>query len=301
MTDGYKLTLPCTRAEAEAIRADIGPVALIDPLPVLMTSEPDPKRPDDWLLEIWFESPPDAGTVAALRALVPSAADAEPAIETVPERDWTALSQEGLEPIAVGRFFVHLPQHRERAPADRIALEIDASRAFGTGHHETTSGCLAALDRLKRRGFIARDILDLGTGTGLLAFAALGLWPTARVLASDLDPVAIEVARANAAANGIRLGRGPGRLELALADGLDHCRLAARAPFDLVIANILAGPLIGLAPDIANALAPGARLVLAGLLDGQESDVLAAYRRERMTLLFRLLQGEWPVLVMRRR
>lgn len=297
----WKLTLPCTRAEAEALREDIGPLALVDPMPVLMTSEADPKRPHDWLLEAYFDERPDRITADMLKALLPSAAGADPRIEKVPDEDWVALSQQGLEPIRAGRFFVHTPAHRGAAPAGAVAFEIDAGRAFGTGHHETTTGCLLALDRLKREGAAFGNLADVGTGTGLLAFAAMALWPPARAVASDIDPVAVEVAHANAVANGIPIGRARGRIELVVAPGLDHLRLKARSPYDLVVANILAGPLIELAPQIAAALAPGGTLMLAGLLDQQEGRVLAAYRRQGMVPRFTVREGEWPTLVLRKR
>ena len=145
------------------------------------------------------------------------------------------------------------------------------------------------------------QLADLGTGTGLLAFAALHLWPTARAIASDIDPVAIEVAAENAAINRVAIGRGPGQCELAVAAGVDHRRLIVRAPYDLIIANILAGPLIELAADISGALAPGGRLVLAGLLDRQAERVTAAYARRGLRLIARIDRGEWPTLVLRKR
>jgi ribosomal protein L11 methyltransferase len=211
------------------------------------------------------------------------------------------LSQQGLEPIRAGRFFVHTPAHRDSVPEDAIALEIDAGRAFGTGQHETTSGCLVALSRLRSGGIHFSNLLDLGTGTGLLAFAALRLWPAAKAAASDIDPVAIEVAEENAAINAVTLGHGRGQVELIVADGLGDGRLKARAPYDLLIANILAGPLIELAPAIGTALAPGGRLLLAGLLDSQADKVAAAYRRQGLMLSFRVDHGEWPTLAMRKR
>ena len=300
MPQTWKVTLPCSKAEAEALKEDIGPFALMDSPPVLMTSEADPGRPDSWRLDAYFEAKPNAKALAQLRALVPSAGG-RPAVERVEEEDWVTLSQQGLEPIRAGRFFVHTPAHRHDVPAGAVALEIDAGRAFGTGQHETTTGCLIALDRLKASGAHFTDILDLGTGSGLIAFAALHLWPAARVAASDIDPVSIEVAAENAAINGIALGRARGRLELAVAPGLDHHRLRMRAPYDLVVANILAGPLVALAPSVAGAIAPGGRLVLAGLLRGQAERVAAAYRRQGMMLAKRIDRGDWPTLVMRKR
>ena len=184
-------------------------------------------------------------------------------------------------------------------PPSAINFEIDASLAFGTGQHATTAGCLAALDRLERDGARFANIADIGTGTGLLAFAALALWPEAKCIATDIDPVAIDVARDNAAINGVKLGHGAGELLLAVADGMDSPMLAARAPFDLIIANILAGPLIELAPDFAEALAPGGTIILAGLLDTQADAVIAAYEELGLAIADRGF-GEWPVLVCER-
>jgi ribosomal protein L11 methyltransferase len=301
MTDSWKVSLPCTKTEAEGLKEDISPLALLDFPPVLMTSEADPSRPDAWRLDAYFAERPSGAMLAHLKALVPSAAGIDPAIEQVEDRDWITLSQQGLEPIRAGRFFVHTPAHRDAAPADAIALEIDAGRAFGTGQHETTGGCLVALSQLRDRGVRLRNLADVGTGTGLLAFAALRLWPAARAIASDIDPVSIEVAAENAGINAVRLGRGPGAVELVLAGGMDHPRLQARAPYDLILANILAGPLIALAAPVAAALAPGGRLILAGLLDGQAEAVAAAYRRQGLMLAGRVARGEWPTLVLRKR
>jgi ribosomal protein L11 methyltransferase len=213
------------------------------------------------------------------------------------EADWVTMSQAGLQPIRAGRFTVHTPTH---APdPDRINFEIDAGLAFGTGQHATTAGCLAALDKLEREGRSFANIADIGTGTGLLAFAALALWPDARCIATDIDPVAVDVARDNAAINRVKLGHGAGELLLAVADGMDSPMLAARAPFDLVVANILAGPLVELAGDFAKAIAPGGVIVLAGLLDTQVDGVAAAYGAQGLRVADRGF-GEWPVVVCER-
>ena len=297
----WKVTLPCTKAEAEALTGDIAPLAMLDSPPVLMTSEPDPDRPDDWRMDAYFEEEPGPQDLALLRGLAPSAAGKAPAVEALEEQDWVTLSQAGLEPIRAGRFFVHTPAHRDEVPADAVAFEIDAGRAFGTGQHETTTGCLLALDRLKATGASFANLADIGTGTGLLAFAAMHLWPAAKAVASDIDPVAIEVARENMRINGVKAGRARGQLELVVAPGLEHLRLKARAPYDLLIANILAGPLIALAPALAGALAPGGRLILAGLLDHQAEAVTAAYRRQGMMAGTSVVRGDWPTLVLRKR
>lgn len=294
----WRVTLPCTRAEAEALGEDIAPFALLEAPPVLVTSEADG---ESWRLDAYFEDKPDAAMLKRLVALVPSAAGTKAKPERVADEDWVTLSQQGLEPIRAARFFVHTPTHRHEVPPDTIAFEIDAGLAFGTGQHETTTGCLFALDRLKQEGASFAAVADIGTGTGLLAFAALRLWPAARAIASDVDPLAIEVAADNAAINGVPLGRARGQLEVAVAAGMEHPRLKARSPYDLILANILAGPLVDLAPALAAALAPGGRLVLAGLLDHQAARVAAAYRREGLAAAFSLRRGDWPTLVMRKR
>jgi ribosomal protein L11 methyltransferase len=292
------VSLPCTKDEAESLKDDVVAFAAMDAPPVLMTSEADG---DAWRLDAYFERAPETSDIDLLRGLVPSAQKVQPSLEKLGNEDWVTLSQQGLEPIHAGRFFVHTPAHRDAVPADSIAFEIDAGLAFGTGQHETTTGCLIALDRLKSSGAHIANLADIGTGTGLLAFAAMRLWPAARAIASDIDPIAIEVAAENAAINRIAIGRARGQLELAVAPGLDHLRLRARAPYDLVIANILAGPLIALAPAIAPAIEPGGRLILAGLLDRQADAVLAAYRRHGLRSLFRVEREEWPTLVLRKR
>jgi len=299
--ESWKLSLPCTKAEAEAIAGDLPILAAIEPPPVLMTSEADDARPDEWLLEAYFEAEPDARTIALIRGLVPSASGVAPQIEKLAPEDWVTLSQVGLEPIHAGRFFIHTPLHRDSAPAGAIAFEIEAGRAFGTGHHETTTGCLLMIDRMRGNGLRFTDIVDVGTGTGLLAFAAHAVWPLARVAASDVDPVAIEVTLANAAANHVPTGRVPGRIEAIAAPGLDHPRLRARSPYDLIIANILAGPLIELAPSIATALLPGGSLILAGLLSSQADAVAVAYRRQGLRLADTIVRGDWPTLRMVKR
>lgn len=297
----WKLTLPCTRAEAEAIAADIAQLAELDPPPTLMTSEPDATAPHSWRLDAYFDGRPDAASLALIRALAPSAGGAEPVLERIADADWVTLSQAGLAPIRAGRFFVHTGAYDGDAPSGAVAFRIEAGRAFGTGHHETTTGCLSMLDRLGRAGHRFGNVADIGTGTGLLALAAHALWPQARVIASDIDPVAIQVAAENAAANGIATGRLRDAIELVTAPGLAHRRLVARAPYDLVLANILAGPLIALAPALATALAPGGSLLLAGLLGQQADAVAAAYRHQGLRLAGRADEGDWPVLRLVRR
>ena len=285
----WKLTLNCTRAEAERVSGDVPELADLASPPVLVATEPEPDRPDHWRLDAYFEGKPSRDVLRRVAALVPSARAKEPRAKPLPPEDWVTLSQSGFEPLVAGRFHVRTPDHPPRA--DLIDFVIPAGLAFGTGQHATTAGCLSVLDALKRRGRVYRNILDLGTGTGLLAFAAARLWPVAAVAASDIDPVSIAVVAENAALNRIR------HLKLIVADGLSHRDLVERAPYDLVIANILAQPLIDMAPWVAASVAAGGTLVLAGLLDSQAPAVARAYRSHGMRLAASG-SGEWPVLTM---
>jgi ribosomal protein L11 methyltransferase len=214
-------------------------------------------------------------------------------VALLPDADWIGLSQEGLPPVRAGRFFVYGAHDAGTVPAGVIAMRIEAAMAFGTGHHETTALCLSVLsDLAKTRAY--RNVLDLGCGTGLLAIGAVKLWHRP-VLATDIDPVAIEVTRANAAANEARPW-----VRAAVADGLQHPAIAAVAPFDLILANILAGPLTRLAPDIAQAVAPGGTLVLSGLLRDQENLVLSFYRPHGLILRATRRMNAWSALVLER-
>ncbi|SFJ30625.1 ribosomal protein L11 methyltransferase [Sphingomonas sp. NFR04] len=281
--DSWKVSLPCTRAEAEAI--DAGTIE-IDA--VLMTTETVEDDVEHWRLDAYMEQEPDAAMLAALKALVPSAAGIEPEVEALTAQDWVTLSQEGLEPIREGRFVVHTSAHPVEAPAGGRAFLIDAGRAFGTGHHATTSGCLAMLDGLSDRQFA--NIIDVGTGTGLLAFAGAHLWPAAKVMATDIDPAAVDVTRENAVANGIE------GVDLVVADGALSDAITAKAPYDLVIANILAGPLVSMAPELAAIAAPNATIVLAGLLETQRPQVVEAFEACGCTLEAIDRRGDWTIL-----
>ncbi len=290
----WRVTVACTRVQAELAPDpdDLFPGA--SP-PVIVAEEPDESKPEEWLLHVYFDREPGAGDLQRLREL--GSGDVQ--VEQLGEADWVTMSQSGLQPIRAGRFFVHTPMYRANPPGT-LAFEIDAGLAFGTGQHATTGGCLEALDRLQRDGKHFGNIADIGTGTGLLAFAALALWPEAKCIATDIDPIAVDVARDNAAINRVPLGHDPGQLLLAVADGMDSPLLSARAPFDLIIANILAGPLVELAPDFAKGLAPGGSVILAGLLDTQADSIASAYERQRLAVSGRSF-GQWPVIVCERR
>jgi len=209
----------------------------------------------------------------------------------LPDTDWIKLSQEGLPPVRAGRFFVYGAHDAGEVPRGVIPIRIEAGLAFGTGHHETTALCLAVLSDLAKTGRFT-NVLDLGCGTGVLAIAAAKLWKR-RVLATDIDDVAVLIARANARAN----GEGP-LVSAAMADGVTAPAIAHAAPFDLIVANILAGPLTRLAPGIARALARRGTLVLSGLLRWQENLVLSFYRPHGLILRAVRRAGPWSVLVL---
>lgn len=299
-TGGWLLTLPCLRAEAETADTDSDPVlAALVPPPVLSFIEED-EDSGQWQVHAYFATRPTARTVAALTRHFPSGAHTTPVINRLDAADWISISQQGLPPVTAGRF--HVRHHAdEPTSADHVNLLMPASRAFGTGNHETTHGCLERLDRLKMQGHRFGNIADIGTGTGILAFAAARLWPRAHLMASDIDPEAISVVREILAPNAMSEGVGPGEVTLVTAAGADHPAIARRAPYDLMIANILAGPLIALAPSLSPLIADGGSLLLAGLLDDQADAVIAAYRRAGLRLAGRADQGRWPVLHLRKR
>ncbi|MEX0341536.1 MAG: 50S ribosomal protein L11 methyltransferase [Erythrobacter sp.] len=253
--------------------------------------------PDDWTFAVYLDrkpTPADLKRVAMLFEGKPPAFT----VEKLPQTDWVTESQKGVEPIRAGRFHVRTPEHA--ADTALVDFVIPASQAFGTGQHKTTAGCLAMLDRMQREGVVARNHVDIGTGTGLLAFAAMHLWPNATATASDIDPVCTDVVRDNMALNAIAEGAGPGQLTMVIADGMADPLLRLRGPYDLFIANILAGPLVELAPAFAAAVAPGGNLLLAGLLETQENRVRRAYRALGFRLSRRLVNGDWSILWLRK-
>lgn len=248
---------------------------------VLIAEEP---FADGAVVEALYTEEPDAATLSRITGRTIT-------VEPLPDQDWIRLSQEGLPPVRAGRFFVYGAHDAGTVPHGVMPIRIEAGLAFGTGHHETTALCLGVLsDIATRRSF--RNVLDLGCGTGLLAIGAAKLWKR-RVLASDIDPVAVEVTRENARANTV----GP-LVTAVTADGLTSPMLGAHAPYDLIIANILAGPLTQLAPAIQKALAPGAMLVLSGLLNNQEKLVTSFY--PRLKRLETRRQGPWSALVLQK-
>ena len=244
-----------------------------------------------WEVGGYFVESPDETALAVLSA----AFDAQPfAVSEVPETDWVAHVRRELAPVEAGRFFVYGSHDADKVPSGSVPLLIEAAMAFGTGHHGTTLGCLKALDNLIAEGLAPARIADIGCGTAVLAMAAARVFD-ADVLASDIDPVAVEVAEANLAANGMA-----GAVQCIEAAGFSHPDIAARAPFDLIFANILKGPLIALAPDLIGALAPGGYAILSGILEEQAHAVETAYTSSGVDLLRNDQIGDWVTLVLRR-
>lgn len=244
-----------------------------------------------WEVGAYFLDPPDEATLAVLAL----AFDARPfVVSELPDIDWVAKVRRELTPVEAGRFFVYGSHDADRVPEGRIALLIEAAMAFGTGHHGTTLGCLRALDRMVDQGIVCRNVADIGCGTAVLAMAAAHVFPNP-VLASDIDAVAVEVAAANVQVNGLE-----GRVRCLEAAGFDHPDLHAAAPFDLVFANILKGPLIELAPDMGAHVAPGGWAILSGLLTVQAEAVIAAYAAQGFSVENHEVIGEWSTLTLRK-
>lgn len=298
--DSWKLTAFADKKTVQAALLAHDELEEWDPELVVSGSEVAEDRPQEWVLEAWLPRCPGQAETDALAGLF-AGTPPQFTAEKLPDADWLTLSQQGMEPIRAGRFHIRSPDHAACSEPGITDLVIPASQAFGTGQHETTAGCLAMLTAMKDSGVIARNVADIGSGTGLLAFGALALWRGAHALATDIDPVCAPVMEDNCAANGVPIGGRAGELSVVIADGMDHPLIAVRAPYDLLIANILAGPLVELAPDFAAHVPPGGNLVLAGLLETQEAAVRRAYRMAGFRLAARLVNGDWSILWLRKR
>ncbi len=252
--------------------------------------EPDNPDSQEWTIDIYVPKDELEEVLSQVKAYLPSDMPGlEITHEDLGEEDWVAMSLEGLRPVSAGRFFVHGAHDKALIPAGSVSVEIEAGQAFGTGHHGTTAGCLEALeDVLRRRSY--QRIFDLGTGTGLLAIA-LAKACHQPVLASDIDPVSVQVARENAQLNQVA-----NWLHVVEANGMHHAAIRENAPFDLIVANILAGPLIVMSGKIAGQLAAGGSLILSGILDAQANRVVAAYVAHGLSVERRASREGWTTL-----
>ncbi len=249
-----------------------------------------------WGLDAYFETEPHIKDLTALLETTHLPLP-ELKLRQLPNRDWVSIVQSEMSPVKAGRYFIHGSHDRKLAGIRAGDIEIDAGQAFGTAHHGTTRGCLLALDQLfkKQRRDRFKNLLDLGTGTGLLAIAAAKVLRH-KVLASDIDPVSVRIANENAVLNNV----GP-LLKTIEADGIRHPTLQNAAPYDLLIANILAAPLRSLASDIQNCMRPGGQLVLSGLLQTQSRSIEACYHQRGFRLVERLPLDEWMTLILQYR
>jgi ribosomal protein L11 methyltransferase len=228
-------------------------------------------------------------------ALLAAANGAKPfAISELPETDWVAAVRRELAPIVAGQFFLYGSHDADKVPADCVPLLIEAAMAFGTGHHGTTKGCLLALDRLAGQGFVGKNVIDVGCGTAVLAMGAAKIWGGV-ILASDIDEVATDTAMANVQCNDL-----DGRVKTVTCAGFDHPELHAAAPYDLVFANILKGPLIDLAPSMAQHVATDGYIILSGILNEQAAETVDCYVAAGFGVDHHETLGEWSTLTMQK-
>lgn len=229
-------------------------------------------------------------------ALIAATTDAKPfAVSEVPDKDWVAEVRRELAPIRAGRFFLYGSHDADKVPTDCVPLLIEAAMAFGTGHHGTTQGCLTALDTLENDGFMPKNVADIGCGTAVLAMGAAKIWDVP-IIAGDIDEVATDTAIANLTCNDLG-----GRVEVVTCAGFDHPRLRKESPFDLILANILKGPLIALAPDMGASCRLGGYIILSGILNEQANEVSENYQNNGLSEADRLVIGEWTTLTLQKK
>lgn len=271
---------------------------ILDPAPAALTLfEAAPHVPGEepgWRIEAYYDEPQSPDELSRKLGVAAGAPVPGVRVEDVPDLNWVALSQAALPPVIAGRFTIHGSHDRGRVAQGPNAILIDAGEAFGTAHHATTYGCLQALDRLMRRRRYG-NVFDLGCGSGVLAIAVARALPQARIVASDIDRQSVQVAAGN-----MRLNGAGGRIRALAASGLDAPEIRRRAPFDLLIANILAGPLIALSGKISQAVAPGGDLVLSGLLVAQAPAVIASYLSKGFRIESHDRIAGWSTLVLKR-
>ncbi len=248
----------------------------------------------EWVFEATCDSPPDVEAFGRLAEMV-LGGTVDFSVDPIdPEINWVAKSLEGLAPVIAGGFYVYGSHETGPIPEGLIPMKIDAAQAFGTGHHETTTGCLEAIEMLLART-TPKAMVDIGTGTGVLAIA-LAKRLGGKILATDIDPIAVTTTIENAQENGVG-----DNIDAIEATGLDHGEIAARAPYDLIVANILAGPLTELAPGVGGIAQSGGTAILSGILNTQADGVIAAYELAGFNLIDHLKRKDWTTLVLQRR
>jgi len=284
-----QLSAPLTKDQAYAL---VDAVMAREDLAVTASAHED-EASGEWVFEATCDSEPDLDSFAEL-ARATLGGDVSFTLEPIdPDVNWVAKSLEGLAPVIAGGFYIYGSHETRPVPSGLTGIRIDAAEAFGTGHHETTTGCLEAIDRtLKRRK--PRALLDIGTGTGVLAIA-LAKRLHLPVIASDIDPVAVRTTADNARDNGVAK-----HIVAIEATGLEHRLIAGNAPYDLIVANILAGPLQHLAPGVGRIAQQGATIILSGILNTQAARVVAAYARQSVVLRQKIIKKEWTTLIMER-
>lgn len=282
--------LPLSRDQAQML---VDAVMEREDLAVTATAYED-QASGEWIFEATCVGAPELAAFVALAQATLGGSVAFSAEPIDPDVNWVAKSLEGLQPVSAGGFYIHGGHDEATPPAGAIPIRIEAAQAFGTGHHETTSGCLEAIDWLARQ-FRFRAPLDVGTGTGVLAIA-IAKRLHVPVLATDIDPIAVTTTAENARDNGV--GNLVSTVE---ADRLAHGRVVHGAPYDLIVANILAAPLIEIAPAIGRVATQGAAIVLSGLLATQAAKVQSAYARQSMLQIRKLVRGDWATLVLQKR
>ena len=274
---------------------------LLQPTPDAVTvfeTPQDEKTGTDvaWRVETYFDEDQDSQKLQRDIATCLAPLTPQLRLEAIPDKNWVAISQAALPPVPAGRFTIYGSHDRDRIAQGPNAILIDAGEAFGTAHHPTTFGCLRAIDQLSRRAKPIRNALDLGCGSAILSIALARAKSQARIIASDVDPQSVVVARTNLRLNGV--GR---RVTAHVASGLTHKELRNRQPFDLIIANILAGPLVALAPDISKAVSPGGHLILSGILKTQAAEVQARYVAHGFAVCSKMRFDEWTTLILERK
>lgn len=251
---------------------------------------------DNWTVTLTTLGPPDIdGIFQRIESVKKKLIDKKNIVaEKLPEKDWLLHVHEKFPPLTIGKFFVHGSHHKGVVPKKLIPLKIDAATAFGSGEHETTRGCIEVLCELKKKHSF-KNALDMGTGSGILAVALAKLWPSLRITAIDIDPESISVTKRHVKMNGVSK-----QIKTEAGDGYRSPLVSKNSPYDIVTANILANPLIDMAPDLASVLKPGGYAVLSGLLTRQKKDVVAAHKKNKLDFIYAETIGAWQTLVLQK-